>query len=236
MTPVYHPNVDNSGRICLDTLKMPPKVGDSPRLGAAAPGLTDGAVPALRQGAWRPSINLSTLLSTIRLLLASPNGDDGLMPEIVRRAGRSLARRCSPRHLRRHAQTKQFCDDRPAFEKAAREWTAKHAVPSAAAAHGAEAAEQGIDAGCGGGSSAAAAAATQAPRPLKRREPAAARRDDSSSSSSSSDSEDGSDEDSEGEGQAGGEGGEGGAARSAREGPGAPEGLDSGSAKVRRRA
>lgn len=26
LTPIYHPNIDNSGRICHDALKLPPKV------------------------------------------------------------------------------------------------------------------------------------------------------------------------------------------------------------------
>jgi len=59
VTPIYHPNIDDGGRICLDTLKMQPA------------------------GSWSPSVNLSTLLTSIRLLMAHPNPDDGLMPEIT---------------------------------------------------------------------------------------------------------------------------------------------------------
>lgn len=59
VTPIYHPNIDSAGRICLDTLKMRPK------------------------GSWLPSVNLCTLLTTLRLLLAEPNPDDGLMADIV---------------------------------------------------------------------------------------------------------------------------------------------------------
>ncbi|CEG37964.1 ubiquitin-conjugating enzyme e2 t-like [Plasmopara halstedii] len=59
LTPIYHPNIDDGGRICLDTLKMQPK------------------------GSWLPSVNICTLLTTIRLLMAEPNADDGLMPDIA---------------------------------------------------------------------------------------------------------------------------------------------------------
>jgi ubiquitin-conjugating enzyme E2 T len=58
-TPIYHPNIDNSGRICLDILNLPPK------------------------GAWQPSLNISTVLTSMRLLLSEPNPDDGLMCEVV---------------------------------------------------------------------------------------------------------------------------------------------------------
>jgi ubiquitin-conjugating enzyme E2 T len=53
ITPIYHPNIDSDGRICLDTLKMQPA------------------------GSWSPSININTLLLTIRILIGSPNADDG---------------------------------------------------------------------------------------------------------------------------------------------------------------
>ncbi|KAM9343448.1 ubiquitin-conjugating enzyme E2 T isoform 2-T2 [Pholidichthys leucotaenia] len=58
LTPIYHPNIDNSGRICHDALKLPPK------------------------GAWKPSLNISTVLTSIQLLMAEPNPDDPLMADI----------------------------------------------------------------------------------------------------------------------------------------------------------
>ena len=57
-TPIYHPNVDTAGRICLDVLKSQP------------------------QGSWKPAHNLSTILTSIQLLLSEPNPDDGLMADI----------------------------------------------------------------------------------------------------------------------------------------------------------
>ncbi|CAM9484216.1 unnamed protein product [Chrysoparadoxa australica] len=82
LTPIYHPNIDTGGRICLDTLKMQPA------------------------GSWTPSINIPTLLTTIRVLVAQPNGDDGLMPDI----------------------TSLFLSNREHFDIAARKHTAKHAT------------------------------------------------------------------------------------------------------------
>ncbi|KAH6568802.1 hypothetical protein BASA62_005301 [Batrachochytrium salamandrivorans] len=59
ITPIYHPNIDDHGRICLDILKMPPK------------------------GSWRPSIHISGVLNSIRLLLLEPNPDDPLSDDIA---------------------------------------------------------------------------------------------------------------------------------------------------------
>lgn len=58
ITPIYHPNIDAGGRICLDTLKSPPA------------------------GSWSPAVSLPSLLLSIRSLMAEPNPDDGLVPEI----------------------------------------------------------------------------------------------------------------------------------------------------------
>ncbi|CAN8027935.1 unnamed protein product [Ixodes persulcatus] len=58
-TPVYHPNIDSAGRICLDVLQMPPK------------------------GRWKPSLNLKAVLLSLQALLAQPNPDDPLVPHSV---------------------------------------------------------------------------------------------------------------------------------------------------------
>ncbi|XP_053953943.1 ubiquitin-conjugating enzyme E2 T-like [Anastrepha ludens] len=57
LTPIYHPNIDNSGKICLDLLRMPPT------------------------GSYNPTITLESILLSIQLLLASPNPDDPLNGE-----------------------------------------------------------------------------------------------------------------------------------------------------------
>eukprot|EP00736_Rhodelphis_marinus_P000028 Rmarinus@m.9442 len=81
-TPIYHPNIDNVGRICLDLLKMPP------------------------QGGWKPSINLSTILLSVRLLLSEANPDDGVMPEI----------------------SEEYKHHPSLFNQKAADWTYKHAM------------------------------------------------------------------------------------------------------------
>jgi len=68
ITQVYHPNIDSGGRICLDTLVMPPK------------------------GSWAPSLNISTLLASIQSLIAEPNPDDGLMLDITNEYKHNRAR------------------------------------------------------------------------------------------------------------------------------------------------
>ncbi|GAB2300359.1 hypothetical protein Dimus_034400 [Dionaea muscipula] len=83
VTPIYHPNIDNGGRICLDILNLPPK------------------------GAWQPSLNLSTVLISIGLLLVEPNPDDGLMCEA----------------------SKEYKYNRQVFDHKARSMTEKYAKP-----------------------------------------------------------------------------------------------------------
>lgn len=82
ITPVYHPNVDTSGRICMDLLKMPPK------------------------GGWKPTITLENLLVAAQLLLGNPNPDDPLMPEIATeyRFNRTVFEKKARVHTQQHAR------------------------------------------------------------------------------------------------------------------------------------
>ncbi|XP_063676118.1 ubiquitin-conjugating enzyme E2 T-like [Bolinopsis microptera] len=57
-TKIYHPNIDETGRVCLDLLHCPPR------------------------GSWKPVHNIRTLLTSVRLLLSEPNPDDGLLADV----------------------------------------------------------------------------------------------------------------------------------------------------------
>ncbi|VVA93029.1 unnamed protein product [Arabis nemorensis] len=108
-TPIYHPNIDNSGRICLDILNLPPK------------------------GAWQPSLNISTVLTSIGLLLSEPNPDDGLMCEV----------------------SKEYKYNRQAFDYKAREMTERYAKVKADGSNSSLQIQESINAGevksCGDG-------------------------------------------------------------------------------------
>ena len=86
-TLVYHPNIDTAGRICHDALKMPPKVSEAMPI-CGVDGLISLTLIFIGfyfvcRGAWKPSLNIRTVLSSLRLLLSEANPDDGLMDDIV---------------------------------------------------------------------------------------------------------------------------------------------------------
>ncbi|KAK1281949.1 putative ubiquitin-conjugating enzyme E2 37 [Acorus calamus] len=60
-------------------------------------------------GAWQPSLNISTVLTSIGLLLSEPNADDGLMCETSR----------------------EYKYNRQVFDEKARSWTERYARPGA---------------------------------------------------------------------------------------------------------
>ena len=56
---MYHPNIDEQGRVCLDSLTLPPK------------------------GMWSPLLTLEAMLLSVQQLMAHPNGSDGLSKEVT---------------------------------------------------------------------------------------------------------------------------------------------------------
>ncbi|XP_006109166.1 ubiquitin-conjugating enzyme E2 T [Myotis lucifugus] len=106
LTPIYHPNIDSAGRICLDVLKLPPK------------------------GAWRPSLSIATVLASIQLLMAEPNPDDPLMADISsefkynKPVFLSNARRWTEQHARQQQGAEEVPGNPPAAGDAEAQGTA----------------------------------------------------------------------------------------------------------------
>jgi ubiquitin-conjugating enzyme E2 T len=55
----YHPNIDETGKICLDVLQIPPK------------------------GSYNPALTLESILISIQLLLSNPNPEDPLRADVA---------------------------------------------------------------------------------------------------------------------------------------------------------
>lgn len=124
LTPIYHPNIDGDGRICLDTLKMQP------------------------QGSWSPSVNINTLLLTIRLLMDCPNADDGLVPEITDEYKRDIHqwKRKAAEHTKLNAIPKLVPEiEVPTGEKGDISVPVHHPVPIADAAESEGSSDEGSE-------------------------------------------------------------------------------------------
>jgi len=83
-TPVYHPNVNDRGEVCLSILFK----------------------ACSWDRGWSPALSVGSVLLSLLVLLAEPNTEHSLRPELAA----------------------QYDSDRAAYEAAAREHTRKHAM------------------------------------------------------------------------------------------------------------
>ncbi|KAH9404033.1 hypothetical protein TYRP_014548 [Tyrophagus putrescentiae] len=80
VTPCFHPNITEEGKICIEILSNPEK--------------------------WSPTLNISSVLTSIYALLSEPDTSHSLRPDVA----------------------KMYDTDREKFLQTAREWTQKHAM------------------------------------------------------------------------------------------------------------
>ena len=59
LTKIYHPNINEEGRICMDILKCQP------------------------EGNWKPTFTIESILIAVQLLMSQPNPEDPLMGAIA---------------------------------------------------------------------------------------------------------------------------------------------------------
>jgi len=65
LTKIYHPNIDQIGRICLDILKSADQIKNDETIG------------------WAPGFNIEKVLLAIQQLLCEPSIDDPLDPKVA---------------------------------------------------------------------------------------------------------------------------------------------------------
>lgn len=117
VTKLYHPNVNASGGICLDILKVrsmecspaPPHCAPPQRRPADANlPLPHQRFPPCSpvQDQWSPALTISKVLLSICSLMTDANPDDPLVPEVAH----------------------QYKTNRAEYDRIAREWTRKYAT------------------------------------------------------------------------------------------------------------